>query len=97
MRKVEGQELKERLATTLESIGNDADAGKLSADPQAHPFFKVDELPDPEVGQMLSTDDLCSLLAERMSVQGFVVYHDEAVAREHLAKGLSRLGGMLGG
>lgn len=94
MRKVDGKELKERLATTLESIGNDADSGRLTSDPQAHPLYRLEREPSPEPGD-LHTDDLCSLLVERLTIQGFVVYHDEQAAREHLAKGLSRLGGML--
>lgn len=94
MRKLTNDDLKARLAATLESISHDRDRGKLSDDPATHPIKRIStEGLDP--CRLLTAEDLSSLLAERMAMQGFVVYFDEALAREALTQALTRAEGIL--
>ncbi|WIC89678.1 hypothetical protein SEA_MASELOP_56 [Rhodococcus phage Maselop] len=94
MRKLTSDDLKARLSATLDSISTDKDRGKLSDDPKTHPIKRVSP-GGLELNRMLTADDLASLLAERMAMQGFVVYFDEALAREALTQALTRAEGIL--
>ncbi|WNM69958.1 hypothetical protein SEA_GUYFAGIERI_55 [Rhodococcus phage GuyFagieri] len=94
MRKLTNDDFKARLSATLESINADRDRGKLSDDPATHPIKRVSP-GGMEVNRLLTADDMASLIAERMAMQGFVVYFDEALAREALTQALTRAEGIL--
>lgn len=82
MRRLDTVELAERLATTIDSIANDYEAGKLSAGKNVHPLKRLDDDWDPETG--ITNDNMMRLLAERLDMQGFVVMFDPAIVREKI-------------
>lgn len=90
IRAVDEQTFRDRLAETLESIANDAAAGKLRRGPEVHPVMRVWTPIDDEGG--MEPADVASLLAARLMMQGYLLFFDEAAARRNLDAALARAG-----
>ena len=97
MRKLTTNDVKVAIANTVKSIRMSAKAGKLSIDEKTHALNRL-EFPDDicgHCGEVITDKDLAGLLAERLAMQGFILYHDEDAAREYLSQGLARVEGFL--
>lgn len=78
------------LGTILESIAYDGERGKLSSKPGTHPSRKV-SLPAVEGADNLPTEDLCNLVAARLDLAGYIVFHDPKKAQQQIDEALARV------
>jgi len=97
MRKLSTNDVRVAVANTVKSIRMSAKAGKLSTDEKTHSLNRLEYQDDicGNCGEVINDEDLAGLLAERLAMQGFVLYHDEDAAREYLSQGLARVEGFL--
>jgi hypothetical protein len=97
VRKLTTNDVKVAIANTVKSIRMSAAGGKLASRPGTHAINRLEYQDDicGNCGEVLHDEDLASLLAERLAMQGFVLYHDEDAAREYLSQGLARVEGFL--
>ena len=93
MRKIDTDGHAKVLSDVMESIAIDAEQGKLSSNPDTHPFRKV-SLPAVEGTQQLSTEDLTRLIAVRMDLLGYTFFHDPNKAKRTVEDALSKLKGL---
>lgn len=82
MKKLTPMEVTERLTATVASIANDYEAGKLRAGRDVHPVKRLDDDWDPEEG--ISSENMMRLVAERLEMQGVLVYFNPEVVRQNI-------------
>ncbi|AVD99803.1 hypothetical protein SEA_FLAPPER_60 [Gordonia phage Flapper] len=88
MRRLEPMELAERLVATIGSITNDYEAGKLQMGEKVHPVKRLDDDWDPETG--ISNENMMRLIAERLEMQGILVYFNPEVVRQNIISASER-------
>ncbi|QRE00942.1 hypothetical protein [Nocardia phage NC1] len=93
MKKVSDEVVATQIRETLISIHADRVNGKLKVGEQAHPFHRVEQIP--QAGMALSDQDIANLLTARLKAQGYVVFFDAELARQVLDQAMARLGGLL--
>jgi hypothetical protein len=89
MQRITDELFEDRLIETYKSIVTDGKEGKLREGEDVHPVRRLKDRPDAKDG--ISDADLMRLIAARLKMQGYVMYHDEALARAQFAEGLARL------
>ncbi|AXH49789.1 hypothetical protein KNU02_gp63 [Gordonia phage Pleakley] len=89
MKRLDPAEVADRLSTTIASIANDYEEGKLSVGKNVHPVKRLDDDWDPEQG--ISNENMMRLLAERLEMQGILVYFSPEVVRENIISAVDRV------
>lgn len=89
MQRVTDELFEDRLIETYKSIITDGREGKLRQGEDVHEVRRLQDAPDPDDG--ISDADLMRLIRARLKMQGYVLYHDDALARVQFAEGLARL------
>lgn len=89
MKRLGPVEVAERLSVTIASIANDYEEGKLQLGDSVHPVKRLDDDWTPEEG--ISNDNMMRLVAERLEMQGIMVYFSPEVVREKIIAAADRV------
>ncbi|AXH50335.1 hypothetical protein SEA_EMIANNA_55 [Gordonia phage Emianna] len=84
MKRLDPVQVAERLTATVGSVAKDYEEGKLRAGSDVHPVKRLDDDWDPEEG--ISNENMMRLVAERLEIQGILVYFDSEVVRENIIR-----------
>ncbi|WNM66095.1 hypothetical protein SEA_ARTI_55 [Gordonia phage Arti] len=84
MKRLDPVQVAERLTATVGSVAKDYEEGKLRAGSDVHPVKRLDDDWDPEEG--ISNENMMRLVAERLEIQGILVYFDPEVVRENIIR-----------
>ncbi|WGH20839.1 hypothetical protein QLT00_gp56 [Gordonia phage Commandaria] len=82
MRRLDPALVAERLIATVGSVAKDYEEGKLRAGSDVHPVKRLDDDWDPETG--ISNENMMRLVAERLEIQGILVYFDPEIVRANI-------------
>lgn len=88
MKRLEPIAVAERLVATVNSVIKDYEDGKLRAGSDTHPVKRLDDDWDPEQG--ISSENMMRMVAERLEIQGILVYFNPEVVRENIINAADR-------
>lgn len=89
MKRLGPAEVADRLSVTLDSIADDYEKGKLQAGAKVHPVKRLDDDWTPEEG--ISNANMMRLVAERLEMQGVLVYFNPEVVRNNIIEATDRM------